>query len=226
MNKKIISTLCVSALLAAGSVQASTFTKSFKGLDINIKTPTVTQPAKTTTKTSVNKAAMKANIAAINSKVNSVSATYQSSVNNLANNLLPKEQLKKYNEEKAKLKNASKANATLNIEIAEDGTVSLNKYVKSSASKDTFKNLTVAQKSAIKKDLKNLQSVSSSFSQIADQSKTLAKQIKADPVAALELKNDLTAMVKNEVKVTKQVKNIAKLTKNVTTSAAKAGVSL
>lgn len=226
MKKKIISTLCISAFLVTGSVHAATFTKSLKGLDINVKAPTVSVPAKTTTKTSVNKAAMKANISSINSKVNSVSSNYQSAVNNLANNLLPKEQLKKYNEEKEKIKSQATSNASVNIEIAENGTVSLNKYVKSSSAKDTFKNLTTAQKTAIKKDLKNLQNVSASYSQIAEQSKTLAKQIKADPGAALELKTDLTDMVKNEVKVTKQVKNIAKLSKSITTSAAKAGVSL
>ncbi len=227
MKKQIISTLCISALLATSTAYAASFTKSLKGLDIKVNTPTLTQ---TTTqqnaKTSASKAAMKAQIAAINSKVNSASSTYESAVNNLANNLLPKEQLKKYNEEKAKVKNASKSKAQVNIEIAEDGTVSLNKYLKSSSSTDTFKNLTAAQKTAIKKDLKNLQNVGNSYSQIAEQSKTLAKQIKSDPVVALELKSDLTAMVKNQLNVTKQVKNIAKLTKSVSTAAAKAGVSL
>lgn len=224
MNKKLILILCVTALLATGSVYAETFTKSFKGLDVNVKTPS-TKPL-TTSKTYVNKAAMKAQISAINSKVNYVSSTYQASVNSLANNLLPKEQLKKYNEEKSIILNTSKSKAIVNIEIAENGTVLLNNYLKKSSSKDTFKNLTTAQKAAVKNDLNNLKNVSNSYAQIADQQKTLIKQIKADPFASLELKTDLTEMTKNEVKVTKQVKNIIQLTKNMTTLAEKAGVSL
>ena len=229
MKKQLISALCISAVLLSGSANAASFTKNLKGVNINVKTPTLstTQNAKVQAKkATLNKAAMKAQIDAINSKVNSISSTYQSSVNNLANNLLPAEQLKKLNEEKAKLKSSSKDKINVNIEIAEDGSVKLNKYLKSSVSTDTFKNLTTAQKSAIKKDLNNLKNVSSSYTQVAEQSKKLAAQIKADPITALELKSDLTAMVKNQAKAAKQAKNISKLTSNLVSSASKAGLSL
>lgn len=225
MKKKIVTAMCLSSLLVLNSAYAATINKSLKGFDFNITTPSVSTTQKTTAN-SANKAAMKAQISAINSKVNSVSSTYQAAVNNLANNLLPTEQLKKYNEEKAKIKNSAASKATINIEIAEDGTVKLNKYLKSSSSKDTFKNMTSAQKAAIKNDLKKLSSVNNSYSQIAEQSKTLIKQIKSDPVTALELKTDLKDMIKNQVKVAKQVKSITKLTNTLTTSAAKSGVSL
>lgn len=228
MKKQIITTLCISALLISSAVSAAEVSKTFKGINFNVKTPDVkVSNTAATKKAAANKAAMKAQISAINSKVNSTSATYNSAVNNLTKNLLPAEQLKKYNAEKAKLKTAAKnSNAVVNIEIAEDGTIYLNKYLKTSASGNTLQKLTAAQKSAIKNDLKKLNTVKGSYLQIAEQSKTLAKQIKADPVTAMELKADLTSMVKNEVKVTKQVKNISKLTTSVAASAAKAGISL
>ncbi|MBR1680779.1 hypothetical protein IJ707_03200 [bacterium] len=224
MKKQIITSLCISALLISNTVFAAEISKTIKGFGFNITTPS-TSTAQQAAKSTVNKAAMKAQIAAINSKVNSVSSTYQSTLNNLANNLLPAEQLKKYNEEKAKIQSSTGTKANINIEIAEDGSVVLNKYLKSSNSKETFKSLTTAQKAAVKKDLNSLKNISSSYSQIAEQSKTLAKQVKSDPVTALELKSDLKDMVKTQVKVAKQIKSITKLSTNITTSAAKAGVS-
>ncbi len=229
MKKQIISVLCISTILLSTSANAATFTKNVKGFNFDITTPSLSNSKKVSeqaAKRSVNKAAMKSQIDAINSKVNSISSTYQSSVNNLANNLLPAEQLKKLNEEKAKIKSNAKSGVNVNIEIAEDGTVKLNKYLKSSDSTNTLKKLTTAQKAAIKKDLNNLKNVNSSYAQVVEQSKKLASQIKADPVAALELKSDLTAMVKNQTKAAKQAKNISKLTSNLVSKAAKAGLSL
>ncbi len=224
MKKQIITMLCVSAFLISNSASAAEISKSFKGFNFNIKTPTT--ESKTASKTAVNKAAMKAQISSIKSKINSTSSSYQSSVDNLANNLLPTEQLKKLNEEKAKIKDSTKQNVDVNIEIAEDGTIKLNKFLKSSASKDSFKNLTLAQKTAIKRDINNLRNINSSYIQIAEQSKTLLKQIKSDPIAALELKADLTDLVKTQVNATKQAKSTTKLLNNLATAAAKAGVTL
>lgn len=229
MKKQFISAVCISTLLLSGSVSAETYTKNVKGFDFNITTPSLSNSKSVKAREariSVNKAAMKAQIDSINSKINSISGTYQSSVNNLANNLLPTEQLKKLNEEKAKIKSNTKSGANINIEIAEDGSVRLNKYLKSSGSTDTFKNLTLAQKTAVKKDLNSLRNVSSSYSQVVEQSKTLISQIKADPAAALELKSDLTGLVKNQTAAAKQVKSISKLTSNLVSSAAKAGLTL
>ena len=103
MNKKVLSAVCISAMLLSSSAGAATLTKNFKGINLNVTTPTLSN-TKAAAKTSANKAAMKAQIDSINSKVNSISTTYQSTVNILANNLLPSEQLKKLNEEKAKIK--------------------------------------------------------------------------------------------------------------------------
>lgn len=224
MKKQIICAMTVCALLVSNSALAATVSKSFGGFNINVTTPNTTSSK--TVQTSANTAAMKAQIDAVTSKVNSLSTNYQNSINSLANNLLPTAQIDKLKEEKEKLQKASKSTVDVNIEIAEDGTIALNKFLKTSSAKETFKNLSVAQKTAIKKDLNNLASVSSSYSQIIEQSKTLAKQIKADPVAAMNLKADIINLTKVQINAAKQVKNITKLSANIVTSASKAGVSI
>ena len=224
MKKQIICAMTVCALLVSNSALAATVSKSFGGFNFNVTTPNTTSSK--TVQTSANTAAMKAQIDAITSKVNSLSTNYQNSINSLANNLLPTAQIDKLKEEKEKLQKASKSTVDVNIEIAEDGTIALNKFLKTSSAKETFKNLSVAQKTAIKKDLNNLASVNSSYSQIIEQSKILAKQIKADPVAAMNLKADIINLTKVQINAAKQVKNITKLSANIVTSASKAGVSI
>lgn len=226
MKRNLVLMLFISVLLNTSYVNAETSAKSINIFDINVNTPSSSDTVKSAAKTVMNKAVMKAQIASINSKINSATITYQSSVNNLVNNILPKEQLQKYNEEASDLRNKIKSKTQIGIEIAEDGTIFLNRYLKTYASKNTFKNLTLAQKTAIKMDLKLLENVSYSYSQITEQSKILVKQIKSDPASALELKSDLTDMISKQIKLTKQVKKIKNLTKNITESASKAGTSL
>ena len=225
MKKQII-TLCALSLLVSNAAVAATISKDLKGFNFNITTPANNSNSASSVKSTLSKAAMKAQIDSINSKVNNLSSTYQSSVNSLANNLLPSEQLKSLNEQKQKLQNSSKTANEISVEISNATVSALNKHLKSSASLQTFANLTTAQKTAVKKDLANLKNTSSSLTQITAQSKILVSQIKADPSSALELKSDLSGLVKTQVSVAKQVKSITKLTENLTTSASKAGISL
>lgn len=225
MNKQLIPILSIFLLSASCKVSAAEITKTFNSFGINVSTQSAVNTQRAA-KTIVNKTATKAQISSIKSKINSASSAYQSSVESLANNLLPTEQLKKYNEEKSKIKNAALTQQEVNNEIAKDGTVRLNKILKSSASQDTFKNLNTAQKAVVKKDFNSLKNVSYSYSQIIEQSKILTKQIKADTTAALELKSDITDLTKTQLSVTKQAKCVTKLIDNLIISASKAGVSL
>ena len=102
----------------------------------------------------------------------------------------------------------------------------MNRFLKSYEAKDSFQNLTIAQKYAIKKNLLNLKYVSGSYTQIIEQAKILTKQIKADKAAALELKADIVDLMKMQLVITKQEKSVNKLIDNLIKSSSDAGLSL
>ena len=147
-------------------------------------------------------------------------------LDSLANNLLPAEQLKKYNEQKESAKNGANSKKIFGIEITQDETSCLNKFLKSYSSKDTFNRLTIAQKLAVKTDLLALKSVSGSYKMIVEQAKTLTQHIKANSAVALELKSDITDLVKMQYSVTTKSKAVDKLIENLINSASNAGFNL
>ena len=167
---------------------------------------------------------VKNKITALQNKLNSVSANYQTTGNDMVTTLLPKDEVAKLKEEATKLKNSKKDAVEVNIDIAEDGTVALTKSLKSDPS--ILKNLTAAKKAALQRDLNALASEKSSYNQIASQAKDLIASIKAEPATAAKLTPELLSLAKTSKESLKQVKNITNLTSTLTTSLANAGVKL
>lgn len=219
---QIIALLLILMLLNLNSVFADETNKNFEGF--KFKTKTSTESAQSASKKAVNKAIMKSQIVSIKSKINNTNALYKSAADALVINILPSEQLQKYQDEKQKINKNSTANQ--DVALAEYSTLRLNKFFKSFEVKDSFQNLTIAQKIAVRKNLLNLKYVSGSYSQIINQAKTLTESIKADKAAALELKADITDLLKMQLTITNQVKSVNKLIDNLENSAAKAGLSL
>ncbi|MBR2525545.1 hypothetical protein IKE67_03680 [bacterium] len=224
MKKNQIIILCLLAILASDGVYAAEVSKNFNAFGIKVSTPSET--AESVAQKRVNMTAMKAQIVSIKSKINATSSVYNSTLDSLANNLLPAEQLKKYNEQKESAKNGANSKKIFGIEITQDETSCLNKFLKSYSSKDTFNRLTIAQKLAVKTDLLALKSVSGSYKMIVEQAKTLTQHIKANSAVALELKSDITDLVKMQYSVTTKSKAVDKLIDNLINSASNAGFNL
>ena len=220
-NKNNIILLLVLVLLISNGVLASEVNKSINVF--GIKKRSSAEAAQIDVQKAVNKTVMKSQIASITTKINNTTSLYKSSVDNIIINLFPSEQLKNYNQEKQKIKNNSGIVSVLNSDIAEYGTLRLNRFLKSYEAKDSFQNLTIAQKYAIKKNLLNLKYVSGSYTQIIEQAKILTKQIKADKAAALELKADIVDLMKMQLVITKQEKSVNKLIDNLIKSSSDAG---
>jgi len=221
MIKQNITVLIIVMLFISNSALANETKNNF-----SLKTQTPANSAKSTVVKTVNKAAMKAQITTIKSKINSTTSIHQSAVNNLAINLLPKEQLKKYNEEKENLKSDYNSASTLNIAAAQLGTARLNRFLKSYEAKISFENLTIGQKAIIKENLMNLKLASGSYTQITEQVKSLTNLIKSDKATALEFKTDVTDLTKLQYTITNQSKLVNKLIDNLINSASKAGLNL
>ena len=158
-------------------------------------------------KATANISIMRAQIDATNSKYNSATRVYKSSIDNLSTILLSEETLKK-------------ANGTLDLQLNV-----LNKYLKSSKATEDFQNLTISQKVSIKKDINILSSVQNSFIQLDEQTKKVISTIKSDDFYALSLKSDLNNLIKIQSDSVKQAKNISKLLLNLDNTSANAGVS-
>lgn len=224
MKKQIITTLCVSALLVSSAAIAATTSKSFGGFTINVNTPTT--QTKTTTpqqsqraKTlSVNQTAMKNQINSIVNTATSASKTYESAVNGLSTALLPANKQKELAAQKAKIKQVSKDALTVNIDVAENGAITLTNYLNTSEAKKNLKNMSSSQKSAVRTNLNKLATVDSTYTKLISQSKTLAEQVANDPTAAILMSSEFKKLKTVRTETVKQTKNIAKLTSAVAKS--------
>lgn len=224
MKKQIITTLCVSALLVSSAAIAATTSKSFGGFTINVNTPTT--QTKTTTpqqsqraKTlSANQTAMKIQINSIVNTATSASKTYESAVNGLSTALLPANKQKELAAQKAKIKQVSKDALTVNIDVAENGAITLTNYLNTSEAKKNLKNMSSSQKSAVRTNLNKLATVDSTYTKLISQSKTLAEQVANDPTAAILMSSEFKKLKTVRTETVKQTKNIAKLTSAVAKS--------
>ena len=224
MKKQIITTLCVSALLVSSAAIAATTSKSFGGFTINVNTPTT--QTKTTTpqhsqraKTlSANQTAMKNQINSIVNTATSASKTYESAVNGLSTALLPANKQKELAAQKAKIKQVSKDALTVNIDVAENGAITLTNYLNTSEAKKNLKNMSPSQKSAVRTNLNKLATVDSTYTKLISQSKTLAEQVANDPTAAILMSSEFKKLKTVRTETVKQTKNIAKLTSAVAKS--------
>ncbi len=229
MKKEIISTLCLSAVLVSGTAFANTLNKSFGGINLKVNTPDIstaknTKAAKANTSLSKSQAAMKSQINTMINKMNNTSKNYESAVNSIVNNMLPSDEVKKYKEERAKL--AKNGAFDVQIDVAEDGVVQIKKYLKTKNATEELKNLSATKKANIKNSLNKLSGVNSTYTQLASDSKTLLKQVKADPVAAALMANDFKNLAKANKAMLKQSKNIVSITKTIASTSSEAGVNL
>ena len=226
MKKEIMSTLCLSALLVSGTAFANTVTKSLGGVNLKINTPDVSTSKTTNTTKSLSKSqsAMKSQINTMINKMNNTSKNYESAVNGIVTNMLPTEEVKKYKKERAKL--AKNGAFDVQIDIAENGVVQIKKYLKTKNATEELKNLSATKKANIKNSLNKLTGVNSTYTQLASDSKTLLKQVKADPVAAALMPGEFKNLAKANKAMLKQSKNIASITKNIVSTSAKAGINL
>ncbi|MGN1125684.1 MAG: hypothetical protein ACI4SM_05800 [Candidatus Gastranaerophilaceae bacterium] len=223
MKKQVISTMCLSAFLISGVAYAGTVSKSFGGFNINLNTPDVETKTTTTTtnsnrakEISANQTAMKKQINKILASSNASTATYEKSVNSLVNTLMPAKNASVINAEKAKLKKNAKDAMTVNIDIAENGAIQLTNYLNTSATKNSYKNLSSSKKATVKSNLNSLYSVKSNYVSIIGESKTLAKQVQNDPTAAILMASEFNKLKQVQKELPKQVKTITTLTKAVT----------
>lgn len=224
MKKQIITTLCVSALLVSSAAIAATTSKSFGGFTINVNTPT-TQTKTTTPQQSQRAKTLSANQTAMKNQINSIvntatsaSKTYESAVNGLSTALLPANKQKELAAQKAKFKQVSKDALTVNIDVAENGAITLTNYLNTSEAKKNLKNMSSSQKSAVRTNLNKLATVDSTYTKLISQSKTLAEQVANDPTAAILMSSEFKKLKTVRTETVKQTKNIAKLTSAVAKS--------
>lgn len=224
MKKRIITTLCVSALLVSSAAIAATTSKSFGGFTINVNTPT-TQTKTTTPQQSQRAKTLSANQTAMKNQINSIvntatsaSKTYESAVNGLSTALLPANKQKELAAQKAKIKQVSKDALTVNIDVAENGAITLTNYLNTSEAKKNLKNMSSSQKSAVRTNLNKLATVDSTYTKLISQSKTLAEQVANDPTAAILMSSEFKKLKTVRTETVKQTKNIAKLTSAVAKS--------
>lgn len=224
MKKQIITTLCVSALLISSAAIAATTSKSFGGFTINVNTPT-TQTKTTTPQQSQRAKTLSANQTAMKNQINSIvntatsaSKTYESAVNGLSTALLPANKQKELAAQKAKIKQVSKDALTVNIDVAENGAITLTNYLNTSEAKKNLKNMSSSQKSAVRTNLNKLATVDSTYTKLISQSKTLAEQVANDPTAAILMSSEFKKLKTVRTETVKQTKNIAKLTSAVAKS--------
>lgn len=224
MKKQIITTLCVSALLVSSAAIAATTSKSFGGFTINVNTPT-TQTKTTTPQQSQRAKTLSANQTAMKNQINSIvntatsaSKTYESAVNGLSIALLPANKQKELAAQKAKIKQVSKDALTVNIDVAENGAITLTNYLNTSEAKKNLKNMSSSQKSAVRTNLNKLATVDSTYTKLISQSKTLAEQVANDPTAAILMSSEFKKLKTVRTETVKQTKNIAKLTSAVAKS--------
>ena len=209
MNKKLLTTLFLVVSLFSSNAYADT-----------VQTNTV--PA--STKSSV--ATIKTQLNSIQSKLNSITTTHRANVDNLIVNLLPAEQVNVYKQEMQALSGESTLKAIINFDVTDYATNKLNKYLNTTNAKTKLTNLTTSQKAAIKKDLNNLETVKTSYTQVFEQTKELLKNAKNDPVATIILRDDIANLITSQKRVLNETKNITKLTSNINKTALKAGVTL
>ncbi len=224
MKKQIITTLCVSALLVSSAAIAATTSKSFGGFTINVNTPT-TQTKTTTPQQSQRAKTLSANQTAMKNQINSIvntatsaSKTYESAVNGLSTALLPANKQKELAAQKAKIKQVSKDALTVNIDVAENGAITLTNYLNTSEAKKNLKNMSSSQKSAVRTNLNKLATVDSTYTKLISQSKTLVEQVANDPTAAILMSSEFKKLKTVRTETVKQTKNIAKLTSAVAKS--------
>ena len=224
MKKQIITTLCVSALLVSSAAIAATTSKSYGGFTINVNTPT-TQTKTTTPQQSQRAKTLSANQTAMKNQINSIvntatsaSKTYESAVNGLSTALLPANKQKELAAQKAKIQQVSKDALTVNIDVAENGAITLTNYLNTSEAKKNLKNMSSSQKSAVRTNLNKLATVDSTYTKLISQSKTLAEQVANDPTAAILMSSEFKKLKTVRTETVKQTKNIAKLTSAVAKS--------
>ena len=222
MKKQIITTLCVSALLISSTAFAATASKSYGGFTINVNTPTTqtktpqqTQRANTL---SANQLAMKKQINAIVNTATTASKNYESAVNGLSATMLPASKQKDLASQKAKIQKATKDAMTVNIEVAENGAITLTNYLNTPEAKKNLKNMTPAQKSAVRTNLNKLSSVDATYTKLISQSKTLTEQVANDPTAAILMAPEFKKLKTVRTETVKQTKTIAKLTSAIAKS--------
>lgn len=224
MKKQIITTLCVSALLVSSAAIAATTSKSFGGFTINVNTPntqtktTTPQQSQRAKTLSANQTAMKNQINSIVNTATSASKTYESAVNGLSTALLPANKQKELVAQKAKIQQVSKDALTVNIDVAENGAITLTNYLNTSEAKKNLKNMSSSQKSAVRTNLNKLATVDSTYTKLISQSKTLAEQVANDPTAAILMSSEFKKLKTVRTETVKQTKNIAKLTSAVAKS--------
>lgn len=224
MKKQIITTLCVSALLVSSAAIAATTSKSFGGFTINVNTPntqtktTTPQQSQRAKTLSANQTAMKNQINSIVNTATSASKTYESAVNGLSTALLPANKQKELAAQKAKIQQVSKDALTVNIDVAENGAITLTNYLNTSEAKKNLKNMSSSQKSAVRTNLNKLATVDSTYTKLISQSKTLAEQVANDPTAAILMSSEFKKLKTVRTETVKQTKNIAKLTSAVAKS--------
>lgn len=223
MKKQIITTLCVSALLVSGSAFAATASKSLGGFTINVNAPTTqtktsTQQSQRAKTLSANQTAMKNQINSIVNTATSASKTYESAVNGLSTALLPANKQKELANEKAKIQKATKDALTVNIDIAENGAITLTNYLNTPEAKKNLKNMSSSQKSAVRTNLNKLSTVDTTYTKLISQSKTLTDQVANDPTAAILMASEFKKLKTVRTETVKQTKNIAKLTSAIAKS--------
>jgi len=216
MKKQIITTLCVSALLISSTAFAATASKSYGGFTINVNTPTTQtktpQQTQRTTTLSANQLAMKKQINAIVNTATTASKNYESAVNGLSATMLPASKQKDLASQKTKIQKATKDAMTVNIEVAENGAITLTNYLNTAEAKKNLKNMTPAQKSAVRTNLNKLSSVDATYTKLISQSKTLTEQVANDPTAAILMAPEFKKLKTVRTETVKQTKTIAKLT--------------
>lgn len=222
MKKQIITTLCVSALLISSTTFAATASKSYGGFTINVNTPTTQtktpQQTQRTTTLSANQLAMKKQINAIVNTATTASKNYESAVNGLSATMLPASKQKDLASQKAKIQKATKDAMTVNIEVAENGAITLTNYLNTPEAKKNLKNMTPAQKSAVRTNLNKLSSVDATYTKLISQSKTLTEQVANDPTAAILMAPEFKKLKTVRTETVKQTKTIAKLTSAIAKS--------
>ena len=222
MKKQIITTLCVSALLISSTAFAATASKSYGGFTINVNTPTTQtktpQQTQRTTTLSANQLAMKKQINAIVNTATTASKNYESAVNGLSATMLPASKQKDLASQKAKIQKATKDAMTVNINVAENGAITLTNYLNTPEAKKNLKNMTPAQKSAVRTNLNKLSSVDATYTKLISQSKTLTEQVANDPTAAILMAPEFKKLKTVRTETVKQTKTIAKLTSAIAKS--------
>ena len=222
MKKQIITTLCVSALLISSTAFAATASKSYGGFTINVNTPTTQtktpQQTQRTNTLSANQLAMKKQINAIVNTATTASKNYESAVNGLSATMLPASKQKDLASQKAKIQKATKDAMTVNIEVAENGAITLTNYLNTAEAKKNLKNMTPAQKSAVRTNLNKLSSVDATYTKLISQSKTLTEQVANDPTAAILMAPEFKKLKTVRTETVKQTKTIAKLTSAIAKS--------